>query len=268
MLRDWLIGKGWLQSLDGAIPSPVYVAPRAPQQPARPPAYLPAADVDRLWRASWQLTDPRCQAVPFLSERRFLPHAQVIAALDLARIAPTHIPGGWSESEAWPSWWSAGRAPTWRLVVRGWGPGGAVGFHGRAVVPTPVIDGKALPKALWARGYDSSGLLFWNRHPVAEAEAIFIAEGLTDWLTLSIWAAQRPVAVFGGTSGSWRGLIPVGKRAKPGADIVVAVDADAKGNEYAKAILAAFPGRRVFRTKPVSLGLSESDLHEHAEAAK
>ena len=255
-LRDWLRAQGWLT---GPV-SPFQVAPpAAPKVPERdlPPEYPPADEVAALWAEARPVREVE-PVRDFLVGRGLRPWGRALIAADLARALPL--------STAWPSWWPARRAATWRLVVQAWDARGELrSLHARAVVPPPVVEGRALPKVLWPKGYESRELLFacpeaqalLRGEPSPGLFSLVVAEGLTDWLTLASWAqhvgagrADR-VAVIGGTSGAWGALSQAILPAD--LDVVVAVDEDATGDRYLLEIADALGERPLRRFAPSSL---------------
>ena len=105
-VKAWFEAQGWTTAL---------VSPST--TPTRPTILLrvPQEEVERFWDASRSLTiarqhDP--EAVAFLRERGLERSLDTIAAADLARLTPT------VNGTPWPSWWPAGRARAWRLLVR------------------------------------------------------------------------------------------------------------------------------------------------------
>ena len=228
--RDWC----------GEAPAP------KPPAPPPPPRY---ADVASFWSAC----HPCPNSDPFLTERG---HRNVPP--ELARFTPPRA------SDLWPDWWPVGRADTWRLVTRGWSFAGtnpdgqpqaaepqAVNLHGRAIVEPPEFNGRRI-KTLWGKNLDARGLVFWNQHPVAEAQLVLVCEGLTDWLAASCWAENREaVTVLGLTSGGAEGFAHI---AIPDtADLIIATDDDPTGNDYAAKVAAYYRHRRIHRASPSRL---------------
>ena len=196
--------------------------------------------IDAFWR--------RCVVAPashpFMQARRLAPPAT------LARFTPGH------DGDTWPEWWPAGRASTWRLVTRGWrflrAPEGrvvpvAANLHGRAVVDPPDFDGRKI-KTLWAKGTAAAGLLFWNEVPWQSADLVLVTEGLTDWLAASCWALDRPVTVFGLTSGGAPAFASID--VPNSADLIIATDDDPAGDDYAAAVAAHYRHRKIHRARP------------------
>lgn len=224
-VRDWC----------GEAPAPL------PPRPADPPRY---ADVGAFWTACY----PCPSGDPFLTERRL-----VNVPPDLARFTP---PDQALPTDAWPAWWPKGRATTWRLVTRGWSFADPlvpvpVNLHGRAVVEPPEHDGRRI-KTLWGKGLDARGLVFWNLRTVADAQLVVVAEGITDWLALALWAASSKnaerIVVLGLTSGGPEAFANIPVPAT--ADLVIATDDDAHGDGYAAKVAAHYRHRRVHRAHP------------------
>lgn len=207
-IREFCAGSGWAVAISAPAPPPT-----------------PVADVSEFWRS--------CVPVPstdsFVISRRW-----GVVPPDLARFTPVSGP--------WPEWWPAGRARVWRLVTRGYtADGDARNIHGRA-----VVDPGEMPKTLWATGIGAAGLLFWNGVMAHRADLVIIAEGLTDWLTLALWAVDRRIAVYGGTSGGFSALA----RLEIVSDVVIAVDEDSAGDAYCSTILSHVGHRRCSRVRP------------------
>lgn len=248
-VRAWCRDQGWVLSPD----SPYQVVPGwqpRPRAETRPPAVRPPrAQVDALWGLCHPIAgDPAA----WLRGRGVDP--EVVNRHRLARLTPPALP-------RWPEWWPKGRARSWRLLVQAWDASGEpVSLHGRTVGPPPVVEGRSLPKTLWPRDVDSRGLLFADaagvrllRGDAAGLWGLVIAEGLTDWLTLAAFAADREagVAVLGGTSGGWEALATL---ALPDTiDVVVAVDEDRAGDRYALEICTALGRDTVRRVRPSKL---------------
>lgn len=217
------------------------------------PESVDAATVDDIAKF-WDRCIPIPKAHPFVDARR------LHASPSLARFTPGYEPHEVGKLAAWPDWWPAGRARTWRLVTRGWrfpriDQGGrdgdqptATNLHARAVVDPPDFDGKKI-KTLWAKSTPSHGLLFWNNVPIATADMVLVCEGLTDWLAASIWADQHAgVVVLGVGSGSASAFanLPI----PASATFIIATDDDDAGNKYAVDVAAHFRRRRVLRASP------------------
>lgn len=222
----------------------------------------PREEVDALWercRPLASLVDSRsafdAQARAFLQTRGFLRMAREIADADLGRITPPPAVGGW------PTWWPAGRAWTWRLVVRAFESDGTpASLHARATcTPRP-----GQPKTLWP-GPGASGerhtagrLLFacptaqrLMRGESCSIHTVLVCEGLTDWLAAAAdcVAHQRlDWAVLGGTSGSFPALARVRWGPSP-VRFVALVDGDDAGDRYFAQIREALPGRDLRRVR-------------------
>jgi len=227
--------------------------PALPPKPTPPPRH---ADVSSFWSACY----PCPNADPFMVARRL-----INVPPDLARFTPP-------DAAAYPDWWPPGRAPTWRLVTRGWLPTDdgfrPVNLHGRATVEPPEFDGRRI-KTLWGKHLDARGLVFWNERRLDEStQLVVVAEGITDWLALACWAEPRPgVVVLGLTSG---GSEAFANAADPShllhipntADLVIATDDDDAGDAYAVKVAAHYRYRRVNRAHPSRF---VHDLHKAAK---
>lgn len=230
------------------IPAPVAQAPKRP----------PAAELAALWAAG---TKPELAAVSedksdreaarYIASRGINLGDLALFEPEMCRILPR------ADQHAFPAWWPAWR-PKWRLhrwAVRAYETDGtAASIHARAVV-RELPD----PTKRWPEGVGSGGLLFANRRGAAllrgeagDTAAVFIAEGLTDTVSASIfWAVEaRRFAVLGYVSGSKSAL--AGVRWPVGLDVFVATDADSKGDDYACEVRAALPAEVVM--KRVRLG--------------
>lgn len=198
-----------------------------------------------------------CPSHPFLSARRLAPPP------NLARFLPASLHRQGEPPMAWPEWWPAGRAKTWRLVTRGWRFDGdrdpvAANLHGRAVVDPPDFDGRKI-KTLWAKGTPSAGLLFWNEVPWQSAGLMLVCEGMTDWLAASCWATDREgVCVFGVGSGGASAFASID--VPKSADLILATDDDEPGDAYAAAVASHYRHRKIHRVRP--------SLFIRSEAAK
>lgn len=183
----------------------------------------------------------------YLIDRRL--YAPALARLDVIRITPLRPP--WP---TWPTWWPASWAMHYRLVVRAFEPDGTLAsLHARAV-PAYDPDGRPLegpsPKTRWPKDCAAAGLLFADPagltllrgHQPHKIRDILVTEGLTDFASVSAWAADQRalgerVAVLGGTSGSFPALA---KARWPGhARVHAAVDRDRAGEDYHAQIVGA-----------------------------
>lgn len=265
-VRAWFEAQGWGTPLE--CPRP---APTKPTILLRPPQ----EEVERFWDASRSLTiarqhDP--EAVAFLRERGLERSLDTIAAADLARLTPA------VNGTPWPSWWPAGRARAWRLLVPAFDACGVLtSLHARAVKPVVNDQGEPLPRQLWPGSrsgtrYDASGLFFADptalavmRGEVLEGlRTLLVCEGLTDWLAAAAWCrlhARPDVAVLGGVSGSFSALADV---ALPeGVRVLAAVDDDAAGDRYFIQISKALASAEVQRLR---LPDGSGDLCDHLAA--
>lgn len=217
-----------------------------------PPSRPPPAEVTALWDASLPLSQAAAEAKPgpstreslrFLAERDLAPHELD----DVARLLPD------PKAFDYPAWWPRTWAATWRLVTRAYtAQGTVVSLHARAV--RRIDDGA--PKTRWPIDYEARGLVFANGRGVEllrgerpQLEGVLLVEGLTDLLAVSrlVTRARLPLAVLGGTSGSWSALETV-----PFPDhvpILVGVDTDPQGDKYATEIAAAVRPRQVRRLR-------------------
>ena len=129
-------------------------------------------------------------------------------------------------------------------MVRGWRDGHVVNIHGRAVGKLPIVEGKELKKAYWAKGILSANVLMWNEVEPAKACIVIVAEGITDFLTFCAVEWRSPVCVFGATSGGFVALdVP---RNVP---IVTATDHDEAGDAYEAKMRAAMPLHHIARVQ-------------------
>lgn len=191
----------------------------------------------------------------FLASKGLLRMAPAIAHADLARLTPP------PEVGAWPAWWPAGRAWTWRLVVRAYEADGTLGsLHGRATCPPRPGQSKTLWPGPSAEGerHTAGRLLFacpaalrLLRGDAADIHTVLICEGLTDWLAAAadcVEHRREDWAVLGGTSGSFPALGGVRWGSRP-IRIVALVDRDYAGDRYFAQIRNALPGRDLRRVR-------------------
>lgn len=221
-------------------------APLRAQLPVEPgPPEDPGPDsseVEALWSACGPvLADPA--AVAYSATRGWGRGLAQLQAADEMRVTPSPEWGGW------PSWWPRGRARCWRMVTRVWSPRGELlGLHGRAVGEPPVVEGRALPKALGHRmrgpGWMMSGQL---RRDLARGwlGRAVVCEGVADFWALASVSKAGPElgGVLGGVSGSFKtlGALPWA----PDAKIVLLTHDDAAGELYAQQAAESLAGQPV-----------------------
>ncbi len=280
-VRSWFAAQGWCSASgrEGG-PPPVRPSPPPPIAAAPPRVQIPEGEVGSFWTGCGSLVDSLLdptsrgvEAAAFLRARGYARYAYEIREDDLARITPDPM----DARDSFPAWWPLGRARTWRLVTRGWtADGRAANLHGRAIGTPPTATdrdtGKEhdLPKTLWAKGADSTRLLFADREGLAllrgEAHpdlfAVVICEGITDWLSASAWLARKQqsharrgaatgesvarIAVLGAASGGFPALADIRWPDRP-LDVVATVDEDDAGDAYLLQIVEAMGARPVRR---------------------
>ena len=201
--------------------------PFPPQFASPPDGSAPPLDPDELW--------PHF----YLADRRF--YAPAVAHLDVVRIMTLRSP--WPQ---WPTWWPEPWVRHYRLVVRAFEPDGTLAsLHARAV-PAYDAAGRRLeapgPKTRWPKHCAASGLIFADpmglallRGKLDSVSDVLITEGLTDFVSVSVWAAKQraageKVAVLAGTSGSFPALAKVAWPQRP--HVHAAVDHDVTGDKY------------------------------------
>jgi len=224
--------------------------PRVAPKPEAP-RYPPAAEVKALWDASrplWSSKSPDlapegtvlAKAQRYCTDRGWAP--KDLALLAIARSLPS------PKDHQYTDWWPSGWARIWNLITPAFDhKGNMVSIHARAI-------GDAKPKTRWPRGFAAKGLLFASPRglallrgrpmmwPVVEC---YICEGLSDFLTMSIWACGRELAirqgvvVFGGTAGGFGALAKI--RWPEGIHFFIATDDDQAGRGYAKKIIESLP---------------------------
>lgn len=246
----------------GARPAPSTPrpTPAAPRFATAPVVRIPRDELAALWRAcrSPNVTDvdtlpSDAAAEAFMESRGWWP-AQ-LARIKVCRLLPPP-----ELEHAWPTWWPAAWAKSWRLAVLAYEPDGtAAAIHARS------IDGTT-PKTRWPRGnpggYSFGGLLFADvagrallaGKPRSDLAGVVIAEGITDFLSwaVDVVATGKPYAVLGGTSGSFPALSQVAPRWPAGVPAIAAVDSDAAGERYLHEITTALAGVEVRRWRPPS----------------
>jgi hypothetical protein len=186
---------------------------------------------------------------PFDSETRAFLSGRAISPAAVAHVAKS-APLRMDERP----FWKPGKSRKWRLVVRGYriSEGGVhtlSNFHARAIVPLPD-DGP--PKALWCAGIPSAGTVMWNGVDPANACLVFVAEGMTDFLSACAMPVRSPVCIYGATSGGFSALA----RARIRGPVVIAPDSGdvipkgatmGAGDKYEIEIRKALPGAEVKR---------------------
>jgi hypothetical protein len=154
-------------------------------------------------------------------------------------------------SMGWPRWWPWGSR--YGLIVSACTPDGKIAsVHGRTMLHDPLLVGKTR----WPLGHPSTDLLFADptkarrilRGEVTSVRRVIVCEGITDYLSAEQALRNRDdTAIFGGTSGSWRGLAKVNWPA--GLTFYVATDNDDAGNRYASEIGVAVAPRKCLRMR-------------------
>lgn len=234
-VRQWFEAKVNLESMKSEKPK----IPKK-NESKRPPIN----EVHSLWKRSFKLNQlaQDDNVLAFLKSRGL--NLDALARTGVARVTPHR------RDYEWPRWWPGGRSMMWRLIVPAFDTNGTFcSLHGRAVIST-----NGAPKTLWPSGFQAGGLFMPNRHAVKMMkgdskgiESVLFVEGLTDFLKVVSEAERESmrVAVFGGTSGSFRSA---GKINIPDEiDVYVGTDPDAKGDEYAQTIQMQLSSRTCYR---------------------
>ena len=254
---DWYADRGFCTPRTGHTgqsPKPVIgTQPVRSSVPAEVGAYAeshrpPTDEVERLW-------DMTTSVRKTLSRHRVGNVSVFLTLRKLERLDPAlqKVVRVTPLDHDWPAWWPARWAKHFRLVTRAWEPDGRLGsLHARAV---PLYSrhefGKIIAeparKTTWPKGCQAGELLFADTlgHALLKGQRpdgidkVLIVEGLTDLMraTHAVACGQMPVAVVGGTSGSWRAL----ERVKWPHDLsfYVATDPDPTGHKYAQEIIDA-----------------------------
>lgn len=251
-VRDIAVRMGLCDGRASAMERPL----RARVAPPPPPPIWPGPDPreveDVLSAGTW----PGREVDDFTEARGWGRVAQLLGAVG-ARVTPDREWAGWEELEEdheGRPWWSGGRARTWRLMQPMVDVAGAVvGMQARCLGPAPVIEGKALPKALGhrmqRRGWFASPGAVRSMLAGEELASALVVEGITDfWAATVLMHGASPgerMPIIGGVSGSFEEPPAV----KPGGLVYIATDADEAGDRYAAKVRAALPKARVLRIR-------------------
>ncbi len=218
--------------------------PPAPAPPAPPPSYPPAADVLAFWDACARLETDR-EISDYLRGRGL--DARDVQTHGLARVLP--------KGAACPPWAAHGRP--WstsghRLILPAYDARGALRSM-RAWRP-----GSEVPKRVAPRGFSAAGLTLADLDGLALLRGegpprmrVGICEGEPDFLAASLAypLTERP-AFLGVWAGSWSAELA--ERIPNGARVLLATDADAAGDKYARGIFATLAGRCAVRRQRVA----------------
>lgn len=225
-------------------------------------SYPPEEEVACLWEASrWPIGDFEELSGYQGPSLNYL-DARGIAAnsgweQELFRVVP--------EEYEWPSWWPfEKRSKTkgvWTIIVAAWTPKGVLAsIHARAKYSPSEMQARGLDpgdKTRWPSGHKAGGLLFACsealhilRGEPTSCESVWVCEGITDWLAAAVAVRESslPIAVLGGTSGSFRALEEVVW--PTGIRLYSCVDPDPAGEKYHEQILQAVGSKvDVFRPR-------------------
>jgi len=227
------------------------------------PVYRTAEALE-LWRACVPISAD-AEVWRFVREERAIGNAVRLADLDVCRALPLDVRPSWTTHRPdpdapWATWAETGH----RLVVPLVDARGAVrSVLARAVRPSPrkstakgeragLIMAEGLARQVLERGALPE---WWGEG--GEPLRVVVAEGEVDFLA---WTAEhkgeRAPAVLGMFSGSWSAELAA--RLPDGCVVVIATDADAEGEKYARKIVDSFAPRlargavRLERWKPTT----------------
>ncbi len=229
--------------MDGRPAAPVRFVPPPPRVDA-PPVRPKVSELLDLWTSGLPVHAAALSSSPGDAAAAAYVAGRGVSLGDLALFEPALcriLPSAGS----FPSWWPASWAARWRWAVLAYEPNGEIGsIHARAVVD----GGDGEPKTRWPKGAAAGGLLFANgrglallRGEASGAESVLVTEGLSDTVRAAVHFAQtgRRIAVLGVTSGAAAAFRAVQWPA--GVPCLVATDADAAGEKYAREINEALP---------------------------
>ncbi len=220
----------------------------APPVKVEPPKYLAPADVDALWtRCASVNDDPEVAA--WLRDARGIDPKHV-AALDLARVAPSTDLPRWAGYKRKGGDWFSWPSQRLNLVVRLFDTeGGARSMLFRRSFETKE---KWPPKSVGAYEIGRAGLVMANglgahllRFGINSANGldVVIAEGEMDFLTAAVLyaPADEERACFGIVQGSWNRALA--DRVPRGSKVTVLSHDDGAGQKYVEQIASTLANR-------------------------
>ena len=222
-VRAWFAGRAWC---DGKRPD----APPKVQKPTKKVPFSPE-EIETFWQASTPIAEDEA-ASAWLAQRGIDP--DIVTERDLARVIPKRPPvwarkwRGRDLTAAFRLFDSSGTARNIR-VRRTHGDG-------------PKMRTPYLRPTKGLVGANEAGRAMLRTGTLAEGAVVYLTEGESDFLTLSLWLSEAsPDVVLSVGSGQWTADHAL--RIPDGTQVFVCTDPDVNGVRYAKGVASSLGGR-------------------------